>query len=268
MENPMQGIADYEFIRSLGWGNHGQYFLARRPARLPVAAEYVAVKVLGAEASADAFRRATREMRAFAAVRSPYLVTLYDAGQQDGVYYYSMEYLPDGSLAEPARPLDRAQSLRAVTDAARAAADLHDAGIVHRDIKPSNILLTAAGGARLSDLGLSQTIAPGMTVTGMGSMSSVEYTDPDLLHGEPPATHHDVWSLGTVLHRVLSGSGVYGELPPTDALLALRRILSSEPTISPALPPALADVVRACLAPPAERISARALADWLAGTSV
>ena len=110
----MQGIADYEFIRPLGSGNHGQFFLARRPPRLPVDVEYVAVKVLGGESTADTFRRATREMKAFASVRSPYLVTLYDAGQHDGVFYYSMEYLPAGSLAEPAQPLDPATALRAV----------------------------------------------------------------------------------------------------------------------------------------------------------
>ena len=101
-ETQMQGIADYEFLRPLGSGNHGQFFLARRPARLPVDAEYVAVKVLGGESTADTFRRATREMKAFASVRSPYLVTLFDAGQHDGIFYYSMEYLPEGSLAEPA----------------------------------------------------------------------------------------------------------------------------------------------------------------------
>jgi serine/threonine protein kinase len=259
----MHGIADYEFVRSLGWGNYGQFFLARRPPRLPVQAEYVAVKVLGGDASADSMRRATREMRAFAAVRSPYLVKLYDAGQHDGVFYYSMEYLAGGTLAEPAHPLGRARSTRAVADAARAAAALHAAGILHRDIKPSNILLTADGGARLSDLGLSHTLMPGVTVTGMGSIGSVEYNDPDMLRGERPGPHHDVWSLGAVLHRVSCGAGLYGDLPTNDGLLALRRILSGEPTISPNLPSALADIVRDCLAPVVRRLSAEKLAERL-----
>src|SRR5689334_25000434 len=125
----MQGIADYEFIRSLGQGNHGEFFLADRPARLPVKAEQVAVKVCGGTGE-DAFRRATRELKAFAVVQSPYLVTLYDAGQQGGVFYYSMEYLPSGSLAEPAQNVDPAARLRAVACAGRAAQALHDAGIV------------------------------------------------------------------------------------------------------------------------------------------
>jgi serine/threonine protein kinase len=262
----MQGIADYEFIRSLGSGNHGQFFLARRPARLPVDVEFVAVKVLSGESTADTFRRATREMKAFATGRSPHLVMLYDAGQHDGVFYYSMEYLPGGTLAEPARPLDQAGAVRAVADAARAAAALHAAGIVHRDIKPSNVLL-AGNGAKLSDLGLSQVFTPGVTLTGMGAITSVEFTDPDLLHGEPPGPANDVWSLGVMLHRVASGTGVYGDLPTNDGLLALRRILSVKPEISPDLPGPLADLVRDCLAPALHRPTAADLADRLSATA-
>jgi serine/threonine protein kinase len=263
----MQGIADYEFVRPLGWGNHGQFFLARKPQRLPVAAEFVAVKVLSGESSEDTFRRATREMKAFASVQSPYLVMLFDAGQQDGVFYYSMEYLPGGSLAEPAQPLDQARVTRAVGDAARAAAALHAAGIVHRDIKPSNVLL-GADGAKLSDLGLSQVFAPGVTLTGMGSIASVEYTDPDVLRGEPPGPQHDVWSLGVMLHRLTAGVGVYGDVPLNDGLLALRRIMATKPEISPSLPAPLTDAVRDCLAPPDQRLTAAALADRLAGVTV
>ena len=103
----LNGIADYEFVRSLGRGNHGEFFVAHTPARLPVDAEFVAVKVLSGPTSEDVFRRATRELSAFASVQSPCLVALYDAGQQGESFYYAMEYLPDGSLAtahETGRP--------------------------------------------------------------------------------------------------------------------------------------------------------------------
>jgi serine/threonine protein kinase len=257
----VEGIADYTFVRSLGAGNHGEFYVARRPARLPVEVDLVAVKVVGGTGR-DAFRRATRELRAFAAVRSPYLVRLYDAGQQGGVFYYSMEYLPGGSLAFPAEPLSRERVLRAIACTAYAAQALHEAGIVHRDIRPGNVLLTDDGG-KLSDLGLSQVLTPGATVTGMGDIGSVEFTDPALLQGERPAPQGDVWSLGATLHRAASGRGLYGELPVHDPLLTLRTVHGTTPSIDPGLDPELSDLVRACLGDVVRRPTARDVADRL-----
>lgn len=258
----MQGIADYEFLRPIGAGNHGQVFLARRPPRLTVEAEFVAVKVLAAESTADTFRRATRELRAAAVVRSPYLVNLHDAGQHDGIFYYAMEYRPEGSLHRPAHPLDRDATVRAIADVARAAATLHAAGFVHGAIKPGNVLLTPAG-AKLAELSLAEIFQPGVALTGHGSVTTVEYTDPDLLQGEPPHPGVDVWSLGVLLHRAVSGVGVYGDLPRTDGPLVLRRILTTAPEVSPTLPSAIAKIVRECLAPRPVRPSAAIVADLL-----
>ncbi|MCG5214920.1 serine/threonine-protein kinase [Streptosporangium sp. KLBMP 9127] len=257
----MEGIADYVFVRSLGAGNHGEFYLAKRPERLPVDAEHVAVKVVGGTGQ-DAFRRATRELKAFAAVRSPFLVTLYDAGQQGGVFYYSMEYLPGGSLARPSEPPERGTTLRAIACAARAAQALHEEGIVHRDIRPGNVLLTGDGG-KLSDLGLSQVLMPGATVTGMGGIGSVEFTDPALLQGDTPTPAGDVWSLGATLHWAATGAGLYGELPTHDALLTLRKVYSSRPAVNPGLEPEVADLVHACIGDESDRLTAAGLADRL-----
>jgi serine/threonine protein kinase len=259
----MQGIADYEFLRPIGAGSHGQVFLARRPPRLPIEAEFVAVKVLAAESTADTFRRATRELRAGAAVRSPYLVNLHDAGQHDGIFYYTMEFLPEGSLHRPAHPLDRPATVRAIADVARGAAALHTAGFVHGAVKPGNVLLTTIA-AKLSDFGLAEVFQPGIALTGLGSVTTVEYTDPALLQGETPGPSADVWSLGVLLHRAVSGVGVYGDLPRTDGPLVLRRILTAQPEISRSVPTPVADIVRECLAPPASRPSAATVADLLA----
>ncbi len=229
-----EGIADYRFVKVLGAGNHGVFYLAHRPERLPVSSDIVAVKVLSGASSQDTFRRAVRELAAFAAVDSPYLVTLYDAGQQGNDLYYSMEYLTGGSLADPAEPVTRHAAITAMVHAARAAHALHEAGIAHNDIKPGNILLLPDGG-KLADLGLSQALTPGLTVTGFGSTASVEFIDPALIRGEAPSRASDVYSLGATLHWALSGAGLYGELPVNDTLVAMRRVLSRPPVISAAL---------------------------------
>ncbi|NUT37609.1 MAG: protein kinase [Hamadaea sp.] len=242
----MKGIADYEFVRHLGSGNHGDFYLARRPERLPIEADLVAVKVLAGESTQDTFRRAARELAAFAAVRSPYLVAAYDAGQQDGLFFYSMEYLPGGSLAD--RRLPAAQAITAVAHAARAAAALHAAGIVHRDVKPGNILLHESG-AKLSDLGLAQVFTEGITITGMGAVATVEFVDPALLLGEPARPGNDVWSLACTLHHQLAGTGVYGDLSGQDGLMLLRTVLATTPAVAPDLPEPVAALIGECLTP-------------------
>jgi serine/threonine protein kinase len=262
----VEPIADYELVRSLGAGNHGEFFLARPPARLGSVDEYVAVKVLVGATSEDTFRRATRELKAFARVQSPYLVPLIDAGQDGDRFFYAIAYYPLGSLAAPARPLERSETLRAVSSAARAAHALHEAGIAHRSIKPGNILLTDAG-AQLTDLGLAQVLQPGATVTGIGPVGSVEYLDPVILNGQPASRATDVWSLGVTLHRALAGVGVYGELPDDDPLLAIRRVLSTTPAISDRLSVDERAVVEAALDPDvaARPTTAEAFADQVDG---
>jgi serine/threonine protein kinase len=242
------GIADYRFIRMLGAGNHGVFYLAPKPARLPADCEFVAVKVLSGASRQDTFRRAVRELAAFAAVESPYLVTLYDAGQQDHDLYYSMEYLAGGSLADPAEPVTGTVALTAVAHAARAAHALHEAGIAHNDIKPGNVLLHSGGG-KLADLGLSHALTPGLTVTGLGTAASVEFIDPAVIRGEAPSRASDVYALGATLHWALSGAGLYGELPPNATLVAMRRVLAREPAISPSLDPRVRDVIAAAISP-------------------
>jgi serine/threonine protein kinase len=226
-----KGIADYRFIKVLGSGNNGVFYLAPRPGRLPAGAELVAVKVLSGASSQDTFRRVVRELAAFAAVSSPYLVTLYDAGQEGEDLYYSMEYLAGGSLAHPAEPVQRGTALTAVAHAARAAHALHEAGIAHYDINPGNVLLHAGGG-KLADLGLNRQLAPGLTVTGLGSSASVEYLDPALILGDAPSRASDVYALGVTLHWALTGEGLYGNLPTDNSILAMRRVMSRPAAIA------------------------------------
>jgi serine/threonine protein kinase len=242
------GIADYRFIRMLGAGNHGVFYLANRPVRLHIDADLVAVKVLSGSNSQDTFRRATRELAAFATVKSSYLVTLYDAGQQGDDLYYSMEYLPAGSLADGEGALRPAQILSAVADAARAADALHEAGIAHNDIKPSNIMLHDTG-AKLSDLGLSQLLTPGLTITGLGTAGSVEFLDPAIIRGELPSRATDIYALGATLHRALAGTGLYGDLPSDNTMVAMRRVLGHAPVISESLPADARNVIAAAVDP-------------------
>jgi serine/threonine protein kinase len=265
-DTPAQAVpvlADFRVIRLIGEGNHGRFYLARPPARLGIDDEYVAVKVFAGQCSEDAYRRGTRELRAFAAVASPYLARVYDAILEDN-FLYAMEYFPLGSLAAPARPLTRDEVLRAVEHAARAVHALHEAGMAHGDVKPGNVMLHEGGG-KLSDLGLARVFNAGAALTGMAPETSVEFVDPSLLLGQPPSRATDIWALGATLHRSLSGRGLYGELPEHQPLLAIRRVQSSAPTLDPSLTAGEAELVLACLAQADARLATAAeVADRIA----
>lgn len=241
----MNRIADYELVELLGIGNHGELHRAVAPQRLGLDDEFVALKVLAANATDADFARVANELRLFRAVDSPYLVELLDAGQQQGRLFYAMRYHPDGSLdAGPA--IDRRVVVQAMVDAARAAHALHEVGIVHRDIKPRNVLL-ADGRGRLADLALAQVDTPGMTSTGIGPIGSIAYMEPDVIYGERAARSSDVWSLGVTAHYALTGAGCHGELPGTSVLAAFRHVLNTTPTISEGLDTGIAAVLERAL---------------------
>lgn len=270
----MKRIADYQLVRELGSGNHGQFFLAEPPERLGLDAEYVVVKVLARNAGDQAFRRVANELKLFASLDSPYLVRLHDAGHQGGVLFYATEYCPHGSLGTPARPLERHEVLTAVARAARAAHALHEVGVAHRDVKPTNVLLSDEG-AKLSDLGLAQILSPGQTTTGFGPIGAIEYMDPAVMRGEKATRASDLWSLAVTLHRVLTGESLYGEIPSHDLVAALRHVLNSEPRLSESLDDGERRVIASCLRsePSARPPTAEALAEEIealvekAGTS-
>jgi serine/threonine protein kinase len=262
-------IGDYQFDHSLGEGSTGFFYVAAPPPRLGIDDPLVVVKVLKIGAGDQAFHRMTRELRTFARVHSDHLVMLYDAGQEAGTLYYAMEYFPMGSLAKPTQPLDRSQILSALSDTARAAHDLHEAGMAHRNIKPTNVMITETGG-KLADLGMVQVLAPGQTITGMGGMDSIEYVDPAIIRGERASRSSDIWTIGVTLHWALTGKSVYGDLPDGDPLLAVRRVLTTPPALSPDLPPGEAALIQSCLDPnPGDRPrTAAELADLIDALAV
>ena len=259
----MDRIADYQLVRSLGTASYGEFYLAMPPPRLNLAVDYVAVKVLAGMTNDDAFRRASRELTAFASVQCPDLVTLYDAGQEGPTFFYSMEYSPLGTLEAPTQPLQPADVDRAVAAAARAAHALHEAGVLHRAISPASVMLVDDGGrisGKLADLGLAEVVNPGQTATSVGGVGTVEFLDPSILLGDRASRVSDIWSLGATLHRALAGHGLFGDLP-AEPLAAIRRVLTGRPEVDPALPARSRSIIERCVGPVENRFpTAAALA--------
>ncbi|GAA1481518.1 hypothetical protein GCM10009624_19580 [Gordonia sinesedis] len=266
VEVPRQ-FADFTVVSRLGAGGNGTFYLAIPPARLGLTTDRVVIKVFGGTCTDDAYRRGVRELRAFAAVRSPYLAVLYDAVLQ-GQFMYAMEYFPLGSLAASAIPLTRDAALSALADAARGVDALHEAGIAHANITPAAVMLTEDGhgsrryGGRITDLGLARVLAADEPITSFAQPGAVQYMDPALLAGDIPSRATDIWALGACLHRALTGDGVYGEVPDAQPLLAIRTALSTPPALSENLNRDERTLIANCLALSGERpATAREVAD-------
>jgi hypothetical protein len=243
----LNGIADYELLEPLGRGSQGHCFLARPPARLGLDDERCVVKVLERHATDLDFRRVVRELRVFSAVRSDHLSKLFEAGYEAGAVYVSLRHYSEGSLGRDDPGLEPARRVTALADAARGAHALHEVGVVHRAVKPSNVLIENGRG-RLADLGLPELITPGLTSTGLGSIGTVEFMEPDLVWGERPSRACDIWSLGVSLHRAVAGASMYGDIPRDRPAAALQHILHTRPIVDPSTPGPCREVILRCVA--------------------
>src|SRR5450759_2626627 len=193
----------------------------------------VAIKVVRHDAYDD--DRHSGEMRTLAGLSHPGLVTLYDAGQDQGRGYFVMELVEGASLADrlSSGPLTERETAAIGGTVADALAYVHRRGIVHRDVKPGNVLLDRAGRAKLADFGIARMVdSARVTATGL-TLGTAAYLAPEQVVGaavRPPA---DVYSLGLVLLECLTGRREYDGRSVEAALARLHR-----PPVPPAVLPA------------------------------
>ncbi|MDX6660881.1 MAG: eukaryotic-like serine/threonine-protein kinase, partial [Solirubrobacteraceae bacterium] len=171
----------------------------------------VAVKLLAEQFLDDASAKARfmREARAAAALSShPHVVTIFDVGEHDGRPYIVMEYLAGGSVADAVsggRPVPPDRALTWLRAAAGALDAAHEQGVVHRDVKPGNLLLDDRGRLAVVDFGIARVaLSDELTVTGQ-VLGTASYMSPEQVRGERVTAASDVYSLGVVAHRLLTG---------------------------------------------------------------
>src|SRR5436305_4734874 len=171
----------------------------------------VAVKLLAEQFLDDepAKARFMREARAAAALSShPHVVTIFDVGEHDGRPYIVMEYLAGGSVADAVsggRPAAQGRALAWLRAAASALDAAHEHGVVHRDVKPGNLLLDDRGRLAVVDFGIAR-VALGDALTATGQViGTASYMAPEQVRGKPATPASDIYSLGVVAHRLLTG---------------------------------------------------------------
>ncbi|HZZ56572.1 MAG TPA: protein kinase [Opitutaceae bacterium] len=228
-----RSFGGYDLLEEIGRGGAASVYRAW-DSRLERA---VALKMLlaGAFASPEATARFEREMKAVARLRHPGIVTLYEAGEIDGIRFFTMEMVEGRSLAALLRdgPLAPVRAAGYVRKAALAVEHAHQHQILHRDLKPSNILVDGSDEPKVADFGLAQLrFAAEASAPGEG-VGSPPYMAPEQVSGlnEGVGVAADVYALGAVLYHLLTGR------PPHQGtnLEEVLRHVREEPVVRPRL---------------------------------
>ncbi|HYP47388.1 MAG TPA: protein kinase [Thermoleophilaceae bacterium] len=215
----------------------------------PTLERWVAIKLMHRDISTDPdqLERFRREARAVARLNHPHVVTVIDAGEDDGTPYIVFEYVEGETLKDRIRRLGRLPVAEAIAygiEIARALSAAHSHRLVHRDVKPQNVLIDRDGRAKVTDFGIARSLEmEGLTQAGR-VLGTTDYVSPEQALGHEVTEQSDLYSLGVVLYEMLTG-----EVPfkaDTQVAVAMKHVREPLPDVQrrrPEVAASLAGVV-------------------------
>ncbi len=208
-----KNFSNYRILAPLGQGGMARVYRAHQENL----DREVAIKVLPPWFASDRsfVERFNLEARLIARLSHPNIVTVHDAGEQQGHLYIVMQMVDGGTLKQrmdylktQGQIMDVQEASSTFSQLASALSYAHEAGIVHRDIKPVNVLMDRSGRPILSDFGIAKVLAGGgheqLTRPGAG-VGTPEYMSPEQCHGGPVDARTDIYALGVMLFETLTG---------------------------------------------------------------
>lgn len=244
-------LGGFQLEKELGRGGMGVVFKAHELTLN----RKVALKIMSEHLASDSefISRFKREAQVIARMDHPNIVRILSYGEIDGLTYFAMEYISGkdlGQLLKEKRQLSVEQALSIGSQIAGALAEAEAQGVVHRDLKPSNIMLDSMGRVKVTDFGVAhlQDSETQLTRTGL-FLGSPEYASPEQAAGKPLDTRSDIYALGAILYRSLSGQPpVTGDSP----LAMITKIVTEKLTpireLNPALPDSVCSLIDTMLA--------------------
>jgi serine/threonine-protein kinase len=244
----------YEIVGELGRGAMGVVYKATDP----VIGRTVAVKTikLSAEGTGltrpELLARFQTEARAAGLLTHPNIVVVFDAGEEDGLYYIIMELVEGRSLQAllddgHSFPLPRV--LRIMEQACSALQFAHERNVVHRDIKPANLMLTGDDTVKVTDFGTAKILQFGTVQQTAHVMGTPSYMSPEQVKGRAVDGRSDIFSLGVMLYEMVSGAKPF---PGQNITTVIYKIVNEEPIppkqVDPTIHPGISAVVMRALA--------------------
>ncbi len=196
----------YKILEVIGGGGMANVYLARDV----ILERDVAIKVLRLDFSNDEefIKRFRREAHAATSLAHPNIVSIYDVGEEEDIYYIVMEYVPGQTLKQYIQrnaPLHPKEAINIMLQLTSAMSHAHQNQIVHRDIKPQNILIDHDGTVKVTDFGIAVALSS-TTITQTNSvLGSVHYLSPEQARGGMSTRKSDIYSLGIVMFELLTG---------------------------------------------------------------
>lgn len=235
----------YKIIDTIGGGGMANVYLAKDM----ILERNVAVKVLRPDFSNDEefIRRFHREAQAATSLNHPNIVSIYDVGEEDNIFYIVMEHIDGTTLKQYIQkygPLSNEESVNIMIQLTSALANAHENHIVHRDIKPQNILIDEHGIVKVTDFGIAVALSS-TTITQTNSfLGSVHYLSPEQARGGMATKKSDIYSLGIVMFELLTGRmPFFGESAVSIALKHLQNDTPSPKRWNPAIPQSLENII-------------------------
>jgi serine/threonine-protein kinase len=244
----------YEIVGELGRGAMGVVYRAVDP----VIGRSVAVKAirLSAEGTGltrpELLARFQTEARAAGLLTHPNIVVVFDAGEEDGLYYITMELVEGKSLQAllddgHAFPLPRV--LRIMDQACSALQFAHERNVVHRDIKPANLMLTPDDTVKVTDFGTAKILQFGTVQQTAHVMGTPSYMSPEQVKGRAVDGRSDIFSLGVMLYEMVTGEKPF---PGQNITTVIYKIVNEEPVppkqVDPTIHAGISAVVMKALA--------------------
>src|ERR1700730_1099886 len=244
----------YEIVGELGRGAMGVVYKAMDP----VIGRTVAVKTirLSEEGTGlsrpELLARFQTEARAAGLLTHPNIVVVFDAGEEDGLYYITMELVEGKSLQAlldggHAFPLPR--TLRIMEQTCSALQFAHERNVVHRDIKPANLMLTADDTVKVTDFGTAKILQFGTVQQTAHVMGTPSYMSPEQVKGRAVDGRSDIFSLGVMLYEMVTGEKPF---PGQNITTVIYKIVNEEPVppkqVNPSVHAGISAVVMRALA--------------------